>query len=234
MLDYGQDIFYEENSYLIIWNNRSILIQNRSIYFKDWAEKGVVSVHDLLDEEGNWLSFGKFSNKYNIRTNFLRYMGIISAVKLFLKAINVDMSIKPKNNVNDYEQKVSSGKIINLNKCKSKTFYLEFVNFALEPSSSLQKWSENYHLDESVFYNSLPLAKKCTRDRCAYCNGQDTMLRAMSECTFTLNGIRDIFSIIDPQKRFINNITKIDFIFGVQHSALNLVFLILKKYIIYV
>ena len=149
-----------------------------------------------------------------------------------------------------------SGKTINLSKCKSKTFYLEFINFRLEPPTFLFRWSEKYSLDESSFYNSLHLAKKCTQepkllaiqfkiihditncvvnlckwnisdsDKCECCNAQDTMIHALTECPFTLQGVTDVFNIIDPDRKITEEMTDFDFIFGVQNSALNLIILI--------
>ena len=77
----------------IIWNNRSMLIQNKSIYLKEWVEKGVIFVQDLINEDGSWMSFTQFTNKYNIRTNFLRYMGMINAIKSYLNVVDIDLSI---------------------------------------------------------------------------------------------------------------------------------------------
>ena len=37
--------------------------------------KGVSRISDILDEEGNFLSFPEFKKKYKIKTNFLRYFG---------------------------------------------------------------------------------------------------------------------------------------------------------------
>ena len=177
------------------------------------------------------MTFQEFIDKYYIRTNFLRYMGVISAIKKYLNVIDIELSVQPAITFQNYDIKVLSGKTINLSKCKSKTFYLEFVNFKLEPPSSLFKWSEKHSLDESLFYNSLPLAKKCTQepkllaiqfkiihditncvvnlckwkisdsDRCEYCSIQDTMIHAFTECPSTLQGIREVLDIIDPYKK---------------------------------
>ena len=95
MLDYGKEIFFNEFSHMIIWNNRSILVENKSIFLNDWAERGVIFVQDLLNQNGSWMSFGEFTDKYNIRTNFLRYMGVISAIKAYLNIQDIDTFIKP-------------------------------------------------------------------------------------------------------------------------------------------
>ena len=46
MLDYAKERFFVDMSYAIIWNNKSVLIQNKSIYLKEWVEKGDIFVQD--------------------------------------------------------------------------------------------------------------------------------------------------------------------------------------------
>ena len=48
-----QDLY---KSNFIIWNNREITIENKSIYLKHLFEKGLCFVHDLLDENSKFLS----------------------------------------------------------------------------------------------------------------------------------------------------------------------------------
>ena len=76
----------------------------------------------------------------------------------------MDLSIKPTLNIQSTNFRLSSGKIIDINKAKSKDFYNEYIEFNLEPASALRKWRIEYSLDEDIFYQSLPLAKQCTKE----------------------------------------------------------------------
>ena len=51
-------------------------------------EKGIVSVEDLLKEDGSYLSFREFKGKFSCNTNFIQYYHITSAIpnRLRLKA----------------------------------------------------------------------------------------------------------------------------------------------------
>ena len=44
-------------------------------------KKGIIFIYDLLDNEGNILTF---RNKYKIKTNFLHYASLVNAIKSFL------------------------------------------------------------------------------------------------------------------------------------------------------
>ena len=69
----------------ILWNNKSITIDNATLFWKPWFEEGVVIVKDVLNPEGNFLSHEEFRNKFNNTTNYLHYFQFISAIPSDLK-----------------------------------------------------------------------------------------------------------------------------------------------------
>lgn len=48
-----------------LWNNRVILINRKSIFKNDWAERDIMFVTDLLDCNGNILDYKTFVDKLN-------------------------------------------------------------------------------------------------------------------------------------------------------------------------
>ena len=164
LLDYILEIYYNQDCECIIWNNRHILIEGKSIFWRDWYEKGIIHMHDFINSTGDWLTFDEFCNKFEIRTNFLRYLGILSAIKQAARILDVDFSRKPTLDIKNLNLRLYSGKMVNIEKAKSKDFYSEFVELTLEPPISCRKWLENYSLNEDIFYESLPLVKKCTSE----------------------------------------------------------------------
>ena len=52
---------------------------------QQWYNARVKTLPDILDEEGNFLSFPEFRKKYKIKTNFLRYFGFCNAIPKYLK-----------------------------------------------------------------------------------------------------------------------------------------------------
>ena len=164
LLDYFKAIKYAYNGECIIWNNKHITIDGKSIFWKDWYENGVTYIHDLTNENGTWMTFNEFSNKYIIRTNFLKYLGILSAVKCAAKIINVDLSLRPAMNFQSREFRLSSGRLIDIKNAKSKDFYTEFLEDMLEAPTAISKWRNRYNFNEDIFYESLPLVKKCTKE----------------------------------------------------------------------
>ena len=64
----------------IIWNNQDIKIDNKTIFFRTWFDKGVYSIKDLFDQDLDFLSYEEFKLRYQLQTNFLTYYGLINAI----------------------------------------------------------------------------------------------------------------------------------------------------------
>ena len=66
-----------------LWFNEKIEIENDVVFYKDWYDKGVHIVNDLLDEAGEFFSLTEFQKVYQIGTDFLKYYGLINCVKQY-------------------------------------------------------------------------------------------------------------------------------------------------------
>jgi len=71
---------YDYDKETFLFNNREILVDGKPAFFKEWFSKGVVSVKDLLNESGQYLSFQEFISKNHCKTNFLQYYQILSSI----------------------------------------------------------------------------------------------------------------------------------------------------------
>ena len=65
----------------VIWNNRFLIVDKKSIYFPRWHQTGIIYISDLFDAEKNcFLSFNSLCEKYNAKFNFLQYYSMLSSV----------------------------------------------------------------------------------------------------------------------------------------------------------
>ena len=69
-----------------LWQNSLIFVGNRPIHYRSWSFQGVRTVSHLIKDENNFLSFSDFTDRYNIKTNFLTFQGVKSAVKALWKS----------------------------------------------------------------------------------------------------------------------------------------------------
>ena len=56
---------------MILFSNKEILVGNRPFFLKDWFDSGIVSIQDIIRENGKFLSSQEFQQIYEIKCNFL-------------------------------------------------------------------------------------------------------------------------------------------------------------------
>ena len=71
---------FDQAQDLILFNNKEILVEGKPLFLRDWFNKGILSIQDLLDDAGNIMSYQEFNNKYSCKSNFLLYYQVISAI----------------------------------------------------------------------------------------------------------------------------------------------------------
>ena len=69
----------------LLWNNEEITIDKNTLFWKSWFKKNILSIQDILNADGNCLTFQQFQNKFNIKTNYLHYFQLIAAIPTDLK-----------------------------------------------------------------------------------------------------------------------------------------------------
>ena len=75
----------------VLWFNSRICIDNSFIYYPHWHEAGIALVADILDEEGNFLTYQDLVEKMGKQIPFTEYLGIKQAIQNSWKHI---MNIK--------------------------------------------------------------------------------------------------------------------------------------------
>ena len=64
---------------VILWNNKHILIDDKSVYWKEWHEAGILRIKDL-NENNRFLTLDKFLLKTGLKAPFTKLYGLISAI----------------------------------------------------------------------------------------------------------------------------------------------------------
>ena len=116
-----------------IWLNSLIRIDNKPFFYKSWFHAGVKDVKDFL-------SYTAFTTKYNIKTNYLEYYKVVSALKHLRK--------KCSNNQNFTTLEKSTDNLFSSEKV-SKTFY----QILLKKKTSSSVKSQGKWLAEDLFSN---------------------------------------------------------------------------------
>ena len=75
----------EPRGKFILWNNKEITIDQKTLFWKTWFERGIYYVQDLLSDNGKFLSLDEFKEKFGLKVNYLQYFQITAAIQSSLK-----------------------------------------------------------------------------------------------------------------------------------------------------
>ncbi len=131
-----------------LWNNANIKIGNKTVCYKKWIAKGVLTMADITTNSGSILPKDVFCNKFMLNVNFLDYLSITTAIpKEWCNLIKN----KPKSN---HDCDLKSGPIIkvkdvftNLVKLKCKDFYWFYIDKLFVKPTSRDTWARKNGLD---------------------------------------------------------------------------------------
>ena len=87
----------EPRGKFILWNNKEITIDQKTLFWKTWFERGIYYVQDLISDNGKFLSLDEFKEKFGLKVNYLQYFQITAAIKSSLKqtAMQTPISAEP-------------------------------------------------------------------------------------------------------------------------------------------
>ena len=109
----------------VVFNKKEILVGGKPVFIKEWFDRNILSIQDLLNSNGQLLSFQEFINKYDCNTNFLQFYQVISSIPKYLvtKARNTE---PPENELytrNNFLFPLDAYTQIQLEKAKTRDFY---------------------------------------------------------------------------------------------------------------
>jgi hypothetical protein len=67
-------------------------VGNKSVFYKRWIAKGIHAIKHLIDDNKIWLSYADFTQRFNIETDFITYIGLISSVKKYVEHSRVEVN----------------------------------------------------------------------------------------------------------------------------------------------
>ena len=93
MLDH-YTINYREKSLkfelAFIWHNSLITIEKKPFFYQPWFNADVQKGVDLLNKDGSFFSFDEFLKTFKVKTNYLEYFKVISALRQYKKNVFTD------------------------------------------------------------------------------------------------------------------------------------------------
>ena len=134
---------------LILFNNKEIRIENKIIFLKSWFENEILTIQDILNENGKFLPFKEFKQIYNVNCNFLNYYQVINAIPKHLleKARNTQLNKNHfLNHCSNFQ--LSPSISIDLMKMKNKDYYWLFMKKSISKITATSKWERELSLND--------------------------------------------------------------------------------------
>lgn len=186
----------------IIWNNRFIKTNGKSMFYKRWVNKGILKIRDLLDNHEQFLSFENFKRKFSVRCTFLDYAGVLAAIPKEWKseitsntARDVSELSKADSNIHDivstkqarlmFAEKSFSPPIVEttLRNLVSNVKDIYELPFKVTVESKMRSFQ--YKLIHNIIPTNLSLHRMKIKEspRCEHCSCQnETLLHRFCEC----------------------------------------------------
>ena len=166
LLQYFQECFDTSKFSGVLWNNKAFEIANQSLYFKEWHEKGILYVRDLLSENQSILSIDDLKQKYNLETvDVMKYNAVRKLTRKWLATpsnlqfltqtytVNLDCTIFK------YETF-----LVNIKKAKSREYYNLLISKACEAPTCLLFWEKRGLQNPERVIDSLIIHRKVTKE----------------------------------------------------------------------
>ena len=160
---------FDHTEDLILFNNKEILVEGKPLFLRDWFNKDILSIQDLLDDTGNILSYQEFNNKYSCNSNFRQYYQVISAIPkdLLNKAKLSDPIRKELYSTENLIIQLNESTQLVLNKAKTSDFYkLLNVKTHTAEHTGPRRWNENLsmHMNEDSWKKAFTSLKNLCKD----------------------------------------------------------------------
>ena len=74
-----------------IWNNSMIRIADKTIFYKHWANAGVMKINDIMARDSRILSYSCFKDKFSFPVSFLEFCSEISAIRSATRSLKLTL-----------------------------------------------------------------------------------------------------------------------------------------------
>ena len=119
-----------------IWNNLMIRIASKTIFYKQWANAGVMKINDLMTSDSRIIAYSCFKEKFCFPVSFLEFCGVTSAVRSALRSL--ELSLPGEKNPENVLIKLNSS-----NKPSQAAYKILITKKCTCPEKSQNKWMKD-------------------------------------------------------------------------------------------
>jgi hypothetical protein len=196
----------------ILWHNKAIMIRGKEIYYKKWHEKGILILHDIVNENGDFKELEILKDEFGINISVMEYNSLKSSIPSPWRKALKKMRI-PKEAISGEELLFldCSNRLLALSIAKNCDAYWELVSKKQDKPNCVAIWCNEYNIEaenwKSIFrfystikdtrlkafqYKILNFLLPCNlylsrigrseTDRCSSCNALDDTSHYLFYC----------------------------------------------------
>ena len=116
---------------------------NRSICYKKkkkWIDNRVFSINNILKENGAFMTFSQFKERYEINTDYITYIGCVQAIKSYILKTGLTIDNNMSNHMMKALKVIYSGQ-------KGARLYYEMLIQDANKSKCCEKWETKLNTD---------------------------------------------------------------------------------------
>ena len=236
---------------LILFNNKDILINGRTIFYRDWFDRGIYLVRDLLKSDGKFLSYTEFVQKYDLRCNFLIYFQVVSAIPRHLVERAMSYPVDRAGLLSSTMFHLSPETSINLTKMKNKDYYQLLVNKEKIEPKATSKWERDLQVGQASLQPFFSRVRNVCRDnklrefyfkllhrivvtkkelflfgvaedaKCPYCELNDSIIHTFHNCNWSQLFFAEVIKWFNKENATSLTLSPTELIFGKDKDNIN-------------
>jgi hypothetical protein len=149
----------------IIWNNRYITIQKKTVKWDTWIQHGILKINDIIHSSGHFLDHTEISCKFDIKCNFLNILQLRQSLPLEWRSV---LQNSTKCNIyNECFMSTHNQVLVPISKCSTKMIYWEYIYGRKRVPTCCIRWAEIYpglNDNEELWKNIFSLPFETVRD----------------------------------------------------------------------
>jgi hypothetical protein len=132
-----------------LWFNENIMVNKEKLKWNEWIDKGINIIHDILNQNGEFLSINQIEQKYNYKCDVMKYNTLKDAIPKEWRALIKKMTIPPEAISFQESPHLNIGKLSkNINLVTNNQIYWILVNDIRTESIIVDKLQRELGVEE--------------------------------------------------------------------------------------
>jgi len=150
-----------------LWYNKYIKSNFDTGFIKNWSEKGINQIKDIVNEQCDLMTHAQLEKKYNLKTSFIHTLQLHTSIPKTWKQIIKQCTNKPKN-IPDGNIIYPNNKETTIQKTTCTNFYWHLIQNIQHVPNNIGKWCEqfqNFHnADKEIWHRIFKLPFQVIRN----------------------------------------------------------------------